>query len=176
MEIIQEPKKKVLLLGGAGFLGYYISHELHDLGHEVVIYDGYINFLDHDKSNYKLFLRERTKDLAKFCKMEYGDIRDTDRLIKVLNEHKPDVVVMLAAIPIANVCNQMASEALDINLNGTMSVLRALGTNDFVKRIIYSSSSFVYGNFQYAPCDEKHPCTPIDVYGGTKLATENLIK
>ena len=56
------------------------------------------------------------------------------------------------------------------------SLIEAIGAVNFVKRLVYSSSSFVYGHFKYAPADENHPTNPIDVYGGTKLACESMIK
>lgn len=168
--------KKVLLLGGAGFIGYYITQELHKLGQQVIIYDSFINYLDHAKSNYRLYLHHRLKDLYTQAKIIKGDIRDTSKLTRVISQEKPDTIVLLSAIPLATVCNKFASEALDINHSGIASIVRAIGETGLAKKIVYTSSSFVYGDFQYTPCDEKHPTNVIDVYGGTKLAGENVIR
>ncbi len=175
MDLNSGKKQTIMLLGGAGFLGYYTTKRLVAMGHKVIIYDKYVNFLDHDKSHYKIYLRERIKELSQIATMVYGDIRDTELLTQTIQKHAPDTVVLYAAIPIATVCNRIAPEALDINLMGAASVIKAIGSTDIVKRIVFASSSFVYGHFKYAPADEKHPTSPIDVYCGTKLAGESII-
>lgn len=169
-------KQKFLLLGGAGFIGSHIAKKLSDLGHEVVIYDKFYNFIESEKEKYVFYLKERLKNIGPKIKIIYGDIRDEANLLKTLKETKPDTIIHLAQIPLATVSNKLSAEALDINVNGLTSLIKAIGAVDFVKRLIYSSSSFVYGHFQYAPADENHPTNPIDVYGGTKLACENIIK
>lgn len=169
-------RHKFLLLGGAGFIGSRITKKLTELGHEVVIYDRFYNFIESEKNNYVSGLKKRLKNLTAQAKIIYGDIRDEANLLKTLKDHQPDIIIHLAQIPLANVSNKMSAEALDININGMISLIKAIGSVDFVKRLIYSSSSFVYGHFQYSPADENHPTNPIDVYGGTKLACESIIK
>jgi len=171
-----ESRKKIMVLGGAGFIGSRIVKKLADLGHEVIIYDHFYNFLESERKNYVFYLRKRLANLCLGAKLIYGDIRDEANLLKTLKEHRPEIIIHLAQIPLATVSNKMSSEALDININGIISLIKSIGAVDFVKRLVYSSSSFVYGNFQYLPADEKHPTNPIDVYGGTKLAGENIIK
>jgi UDP-glucose 4-epimerase len=61
-------------------------------------------------------------------------------------------------------------------LNGTITALESIDVVNSIKRFIYASSSFVYGNFNYDPADENHPTMPIDLYGGTKLSGEILTK
>lgn len=169
-------KKKIMVIGGSGFIGSRITKKLTDLGHEVIIYDKFYNFIESEREKYVFYLRERLKDLCPGIKIIYGDIRDNNNLLKALQENRPDTIIHLAQIPLATVSNKLSSEALDININGTISLIKAIGAVDFIKRLVYSSSSFVYGHFQYAPADEKHPTNPIDVYGGTKLACEDMIK
>ena len=106
-----------------------------------------------------------------------GDTRNLSGLISALKESRqPEVVIHLAAIPLATASNQFSEDAIQINLNGTVTLLEAIRVTPSVKRLVFASSSFVYGNFHYAPADEEHPTDPIDVYGGTKLAGEALIK
>jgi nucleoside-diphosphate-sugar epimerase len=169
-------KKNILITGGAGFVGSYISKQLLNEGHQSIVYDAFISFLDPFKSNYQLYQKKRLEMLDGNVHIIKGDIRDYDMLLKTIKEYRPEVVLHLAAIPLANVSNELSGEALDINMNGLMTVIRAIGAVNFVKRIVYVSSSFVYGHFQYTPVDENHPTNPIDVYGGTKLAGESLIK
>ncbi len=168
--------KKIMVLGGAGFIGSKLVKKLIDLGHEVIIYDRFYNFIESEKENYIFYLKKRLNDFCPKTKMVYGDIRDEANLLKALKDHQPEIIIHLAQIPLATVSNKMSSEALDININGMTSLIKAVGSVDFVKRLVYSSSSFVYGNFQYSPADENHPTNPIDVYGGTKLAGESIIK
>jgi nucleoside-diphosphate-sugar epimerase len=68
------------------------------------------------------------------------------------------------------------TEALQINVDGTLSVLEGVKACGSVKRFIFTSSSFVYGHFQRPIADEEHPTQPIDVYGGTKLTGEILTR
>ncbi|MBU2068140.1 NAD-dependent epimerase/dehydratase family protein, partial [Patescibacteria group bacterium] len=82
----------------------------------------------------------------------------------------------LVAIPLATASNVFFDDAIQINLNGHINLLAAMREIDSVERIIYTSSSFVYGHFKYDPADEKHPTEPIDIYGGTKLSCEILTK
>jgi len=169
-------KQKVLVIGGAGFIGSRIVKKLVELGHQVIIYDKFYNFIESEKNKYVFYLRKRLQQFSPEVKIIYGDIRDNFKLTNTLREYKPNIIIHLAQIPLANVSNKISSEALDINVNGVISLIKAIGSVDFVKRLVYASSSFVYGNFQHSPADENHPTNPIDVYGGTKLAGENIIK
>lgn len=167
---------KVFLIGGAGFIGSNIARNLIKKGDEVIVYDGFLNFLDPLKGNYQKYLDYRLKDIKEDITLIRGDIRHKSHLRRALYEHRPSKVVCLAALPIATVANKFSEEATDINFNGTMNVLEAMRGWDFIDHFIYTSSSMIYGNFQYDPADEEHPCNPICVYGGTKLAGEILTK
>lgn len=167
---------KFLILGGMGLIGSRITNKLIAQEHEVVIYDKFFNFIESEKLDYVRFLKNRHDLVSNKATLVYGDVRDYANLSKTILEHRPEIIIHLAQIPLANISNQISSEALDININGMTALIKAIGSVDFVKRLVYSSSSFVYGHFQYAPADENHPTNPIDVYGGTKLAGESIIK
>ena len=167
---------KIMLTGGTGFVGYYISKELIAKGCKVIAYDAFLNYIDPLKSNYNAYLDYRLSDLGEQVSVERGDTRNLASLISALRKHQPDVVIQLAAIPLATVSNRFSEEAIQINLNGTVTLLEAIRVTPSVKRLVFASSSFVYGNFHYDPADEEHPTDPIDVYGGTKLAGEAIIK
>jgi len=168
--------KKIFLTGGAGFIGYHIANELLHQGLEVILYDAFLNFLSPEESHYMEYLTYRLNGLRNKVCLLRGDIRDRGYLTKVLQETSPDIVIHLAAIPIAKASNQFSEEAIQINLNGTVSVLECLRFIDSVKRLVYISSSFVYGDFLYEPADEKHQTKPIDIYGGTKYCGEVLTR
>lgn len=168
-------KKRILVTGGTGFIGYNITRQLANLGHEVIVYDTFINFIG-PKGGYLDYLKYRLKKINKICTIIKGDIRDEKFFLKTLKKYKPQIIIQLAAVPISSASNKFVKDALEINLDGIVSIIRAIGSCDFIERIVYASSSFVYGHFQYTPVDEKHSTTPIDVYGATKIAGENLIK
>lgn len=167
---------KVFITGGAGFIGYYISKELLSKGHEVIIYDAFINYITPLESHYPHYLEMRLKDLEGKAKIIRGDIRHRGFLVNALKEARPDIVIHLAAVPIANISNLFSEDTTQINLNGTITVLETIRVIDSVKRFIYASSSFVYGNFEKESADENHPTNPIDLYGGTKLSGEIITK
>ncbi len=167
---------KIIITGGAGFIGYHLTKNLVKKGHTVVIYDCFTSYIPEDKSIYLPYLQIRLKELKEIAEIIKGDIRDTELLIKTIREHKPEVLINLAAVPIATTSNQMSQEAIGMNLNGVTSILDAIRSTDSVRRFVYISSSFVYGNFQSDPADENHINEPIDVYGGTKMAGEVLVK
>lgn len=167
---------KILLTGGAGFVGYFATKELLKSGCEVIIYDAFVNYVPPLQSMYSTYLQYRLNDIKNNVNIIRGDIRNNAYLAKVIKDTKPEVIVHLAAIPIAKVSNELSEDAIQINLNSTVSILESIRTVDCVRRFVYISSSFVYGNFEYVPADEDHPKEPIDVYGGTKLASEILTK
>lgn len=168
-------KKTILVTGGAGFIGYNVVKQLEALGHRVIVYDAFINFIGLS-GGYLPYLKHRLKEINGKCEIVRGDIRNADYFLKTLKRYRPEIIIQLAAIPISSASNKFVHEALQINLDGIVAILKAIGSVDFIKKIVYASSSFVYGHFQYIPVDEKHSTTPIDVYGATKLSGENLIK
>jgi UDP-glucose 4-epimerase len=167
---------KVFITGGAGFIGYHVAKKLLSRGHEVVIYDNFLNFVNPLESHYPFYLQLRLNDLKDKVQIIRGDVRNRGCLVKALKETQPDIVIHMAAIPLANISNQYSEEATQINLNGTITVLESIRVVECVKKFVYTSSSFVYGNFIYHPANECHPTDPIDLYGGTKLCGEILTK
>ena len=170
--------KKILITGGTGFIGSYLARNLRKKGYELLLLDAYINYIDPFTSNYQYFLKERMKDhLAdKGVRIERGDIRVQKRMHQLLADWKPDAVIHLAGLPSAKESTEFPTEALQINVDGTLSILEAVKACGTVKRFVFTSSSFVYGNFKTPIADEEHPTNPIDVYGGTKLTGEILTK
>ncbi len=167
---------KNFIIGGGGFIGSQIEKELIDLGDEVVIFDAFLNFVDPLKSNYSDAIKYRLNDLEDKTKIIRGDIRHKGGLLRAMKENKTDTVIHLAALPIANKSNEFPEEATTINIDGLINVLESFREIKDISRFVFASSSFVYGDFQYSPADEKHPTAPIDIYGGTKLAGEILTK
>jgi len=168
--------KKVFITGGCGFVGSYLARELLTQGCELLLFDAFLNYIDPFSSNYQFFLNARMQGLRDRVRIERGDVRVQKRMQQLMNEWKPDAVVHLAALPSAKESTMYPTEALQINVDGTLSVLEGIKACGSVKRFVFTSSSFVYGHFKRPIADEEHPTDPIDVYGGTKLTGEILTK
>jgi len=168
--------KKLFITGGAGFIGYFLCEKLLSLGHEPIVFDAFLNYANPCENHYQRYLEYRLKKLSNRARVIRGDIRDRGFVLNALEETKPDLVIHLAAVPLAKASNQFSEEAIQVNLNGTISLLESIRRVDCVEGLIYTSTSFIYGDFAYEPADEKHPAEPLGLYGGSKLAGEVLVK
>ena len=158
---------RILLTGGAGFIGSHTAVEMVQSGHEVVIYD---NFCNSDAS----VLDRLGKILGKRVPFEEGDVRDYDRMLEVLKRWQIDAVVHFAGLKAVGESVEKPLEYYDNNVCGTIALLRAMKEAG-VKRIIFSSSATVYGTPQYLPLDENHPLSVTNPYGRTKLQIEEIL-
>ena len=159
---------RILLTGGAGFIGSHTAVEMVQSGHEVVIYD---NFYNSDAS----VLDRLEKILGKRVPFEEGDVRDYERMLEVLKHYKIEAVVHFAGLKAVGESVEKPLEYYDNNICGTIALLRAMKEAD-VKRIIFSSSATVYGTPQYLPLDENHPLSVTNPYGRTKLQIEEILE
>lgn len=167
---------KVLITGGAGFIGYYVTKLLTSKGIEVIIYDSFVSFQHPAKSKYGEYLARRMKNLSDIATIIRGDINHKIYFEKILEEHKPDKILHLAALSVADVSNNFSEEAMYHNLTGTVSILEVLKNKKYIERFVYTSSSMIYGDFQSDSIDEEHPKNPKDIYGATKYAGEIMLK
>jgi UDP-glucose 4-epimerase len=151
---------KILITGGAGFIGSNVADGLLEKSHQVVIID--------DLSNGK---KENIPQKAKFYKI---DIRDK-KIRKVFEEEKPDIVIHNAAQLSVRVSVENPVMDADINIMGGLNIINNCQIYK-VKRIIFASSGgTVYGEQEYYPADEDHPTRPISPYGVAKLAIEKYL-
>lgn len=156
--------KKILVIGGAGFIGSHVVAELlkTDVA-EVIIYD---NFARGKHSN----IAEYLKDERCYLYPNGGDVRETD----ILNDAMKGVhgVVHLAAMWLLH-CKDYPRTAFNVNIEGTFNVLEACVNNN-VERLIYSSSASVYGDAVEVPMTEEHPYNNRNFYGATKICGEAM--
>jgi len=155
---------KVLVIGGAGFIGSFVVREL--LKHpvkEVVIYD---NFARGKMSNIEDCLKDPRCHLYE----NGGDIRDIDLLDDAMKG--VDYVFHLAAMWLLH-CKDYPRTAFTVNIEGTFNVLEACVKNK-VKKLIYSSSASVYGDAVEIPMTESHPYNNKNFYGATKISGEAM--
>jgi UDP-glucose 4-epimerase len=155
---------KVLVIGGAGFIGSFVVRELLKYAvTEVRIYD---NFARGKMDN----IQDSLKD--KRCRIyeHGGDVRDIDLLNDAMKDI--DYVIHLAAMWLLH-CKDFPRTAFTVNIEGTFNVLEACVTNK-VKKLIYSSSASVYGDAVEVPMTENHPYNNKNFYGATKISGEAM--
>ncbi len=157
---------KVLVIGGAGFIGSHIVEELvkEDVG-EIVVYD---NFTRGTIANLEEALTDQRIKIFELG----GDILHVDILDKAIKE--VDYVFHLAALWLLH-CQEYPRAAFEVNIRGTFNVLEAC-LNNGVKRLIYSSSASVYGDALTEPMTEDHPFNNTNFYGATKVAGEQMCR
>ena len=165
---------KIMVTGGAGFIGSFIVRELLELGHEVVVYDAFVHYFSPLSSNYDENLKRRFEGIDERVVIVRGDTRNETEVRRAIHEHRPQRIIHLAALPLADLSHTHSDEAIGSILHGTVNILETLRDVDFVERFVYTSSSMVYGDFQHYSANEDHPRNPKDIYGGTKLAGEIL--
>lgn len=163
---------KVLITGGAGFIGSATAKALMERGDTPILID---NFNDYYTPQLK---EDRIKKFLKAYKGKFtmyrGDIRDVKFLEKVFKKERPEKVIHLAAM--AGVRNSLKEPAVyvDVNVMGTTRLLD-LAVQYGIKNFLYASSSSVYGNNKKLPFSETDSVdTPISPYAATKKATELL--
>jgi UDP-glucuronate 4-epimerase len=163
---------KILVTGGAGFIGSATAKALMDRGDEVILIDNFNDYYDPNLKHDRLgiFLKEYA---GKYTPYE-GDIRDVDFLETVFATEAVDKVIHLAAM--AGVRSSLLDPSLyaDVNIQGTLRMLD-MAVKYKIKNFIYASSSSVYGNNTKMPFAESDSVdTPISPYAATKKATELL--
>jgi len=155
---------RVLVIGGAGFIGGFVVAELlKEEVKEVIIYD---NFARGKMENISHSLEDTRCSIYPTG----GDIRETD----ILNDAMKgiDYVIHLAAMWLLH-CKDYPRTAFDVNIAGTFNVLEACAKNK-VKKLIYSSSASVYGDAVEVPMTEEHPFNNKNFYGATKISGEAM--
>ncbi len=155
---------KVLVIGGAGFIGgFVVSELLKEDVKEVIIYD---NFARGKQEN----IEESLKDPRCSIFPLGGDVRETDILDAAMKD--VDYVFHLAAMWLLH-CKDFPRTAFEVNIAGTFNVLEACVKNK-IKKLIYSSSASVYGDAVQVPMTEEHPFNNKNFYGSTKIAGEAM--
>jgi len=155
---------KILVIGGAGFIGSFVVTELLKYPvKEVVIYD---NFARGNKQ----YLEEQLKDERCSIFPFGGDIRETDILDTAVKGK--DYVISLAAMWLLH-CKDYPRTAFNVNIAGTFNVFEACVKHN-IKKLIWSSSASVYGDAVELPMTEDHPFNNKNFYGASKIAGEAM--
>ena len=158
---------RVLVTGGAGYIGSHTLVELLGQAHEVCVFD--------DFSNSSPVVLDRVRALSNgHLRDVRGDVRDEGALDAVMADFAPDAVIHFAGLKAVGESMAAPLRYYDVNVRGTLSLLAAMDRAG-CRRIIFSSSATVYGEPVYLPYDEAHPTNPTSVYGRTKLMAEGIL-
>jgi UDP-glucose 4-epimerase len=153
---------KLLITGGAGFIGSHLCEKYVKEGHTVICLD---DFMSGNLTNIRHLLDYRNFKLVK------GDIRNFDLLEKVMQD--VDVVFHLAAQIHVDRSYIEPKLTYEVNVIGTQNVLEVARIHD-AKRVIHASTSEVYGSAQHVPIDEHHPLNAPHPYGASKIAGDRM--
>ncbi|HWJ80110.1 MAG TPA: SDR family NAD(P)-dependent oxidoreductase [Niallia sp.] len=154
--------EKVLVTGGAGFIGSHIVDKLLEEGYKVAVVD---NLSTGKIGNFQ-------NDKVKFYEV---DITDEVALIETVTEFQPKYIIHQAAqVSVAESVKDMLKDE-QINIRGSLNVIEAARLNN-VRKIVFASSAAVYGEPQYLPIDENHPINPMSPYGLSKYTVEKYLQ
>lgn len=152
--------KKVLVVGGAGYIGSHTCLVLAEKGYHPIAFDN---------------LSNGHPEFVSWGKLELGDIRDRARLDEVFAKHKPEAVLHFAALIEVGESVKNPVGFYDNNVIGALTLMSAAIDAD-VKAFVFSSTCATYGLPDCTPMDETHKQAPINPYGRTKLIIEQALK
>jgi len=153
-------KDKILIVGGAGYIGAHMAKMLANSNHEVVILDNLSTGFRH---------------LAKYGELVVGDLADTHLLENLFRSHDFSGVIHFAANSLVGESMANPAKYYRNNVAGTLNLLDVMLRHE-VKNLIFSSTAATFGEPEYTPIDEKHPQRPINTYGTTKLMVETILQ
>jgi len=170
-------KERVLITGGSGLIGHGLTRRLVRRPDEVevVVADLPEPRLPQGSTDLTARIaRLRREDVARMATVVPFDVRDPDAVTELVREVAPTVVVQLTAVSVADDAARKPELTERTNVGGLRNMLRALDGSS--TRLVFISSSFVYGDFETPTVDERHPLRPRGPYGVTKFQGEQLVR
>lgn len=160
---------KILVTGGAGYIGSHTCIELLNSGHDVVVLDNLSNSSEESLNRVQQLT-------AKTLTFVEGDIRDVHMLDQVFHQHTIDAVIHFAGLKAVGESQQIPLTYFDNNIAGSISLVQAMQRAD-VFNLVFSSSATVYDEANISPLNENMPTgMPSNNYGYTKLIVEQLLQ
>lgn len=151
---------KILVTGGAGYIGSITASELNKLGHKVVIYDS---------------LENGYRQAVKQLKLVKGKIQDAEKVAKVLKKEKIEAVIHFAAYIEMGESMEKPDKYFENNVFGSLQLFKAM-VDAKVNKLVFSSTAGVYGNPKRIPIKETDRCLPENPYGQSKLMIEQMLR
>jgi UDP-glucose 4-epimerase len=164
--------KKILILGGHGFIGSHTSNILRKQGHIMGVVDCYHQYYIFPDDEYQCILNQR-QEHANADHVFVGKIENVNFMASVFAEFQPDVVIHLATYPNAYMVKRNVVDATNNMITATATTLDLCAEHN-VEKIVFSSSSMVYGNFESDAPDENSKTDPRTLYGSYKLQGERM--
>ena len=161
-------KNKILVTGGAGYIGSHTCIALHEAGYDIVVYDNLSNS-SHEAVNRVSNLIGQPIEFIK------GDIRDSASLRQVFAEHQFFGVIHFAGLKAVGESVAKPLMYYNNNVSGTITLLEVMAEYN-VKRLVFSSSATVYGDPETLPIDEGFPRSCTNPYGQSKLVVEHILE
>lgn len=159
---------RILVTGGAGYIGSHTLIELLARGHELAVIDNYTNSSPEVLSA----VQEIT---GKLFRSDTIDITDELAMGEVFADFGPEAVIHFAGLKAVGESEELPLHYYEVNVGGSVALLKCMSAHG-CNSIIFSSSATVYGEPQYLPYDESHPLAPVNVYGRTKYFIEEIIR
>jgi len=157
----------ILVTGGTGYIGSHTCVELMQAGYEVCIVDSL--------ANSRASVAARIGRLAgRQAELQTGDVRDRTFLDRVFSARRYAAVIHFAGLKAVGESVAMPLRYYDVNVGGTLRLLESMNAHG-VDRMVFSSSSTVFGNAKVLPITEEHPLAPVNPYGRSKLAVEQIL-
>lgn len=161
--------KKIIVTGSCGFIGYNLCEYLISKGKKVIGIDNLDNY-------YSVNLKRKRLNLLKKKKFKFFRLNILDsKLNNIFKNEKPDLIINLAAQPGVRYSFENPQKYIDYNIKGFLNVLECMKKNK-INKLIFASSSSVYGNSKKFPTKENMPLKPENLYGLTKVFNEDMAK
>jgi UDP-glucose 4-epimerase len=167
---------KVLVTGGAGFIGSHACAALSVEGHDVIAVDPLRTYAYSFDAHHWHGLRYRREVLLRDSTVVVASTENRDEMRKAVFEARPEYILHLGALPLATVARVSADHAFESILRGTFNLVELALEVGSVQKLLYVSSSMVYGDFTQMPMPEDARTAPKDPYGGFKLAGEVIVE
>lgn len=159
---------KVLVTGGAGYIGSHVCVELLEQGYQVVVLD--------NLSNGSPVALERVQEIAgKSLVFQRGDVRDETLVRQLLGAHGIDAVIHFAGLKAVGESVEQPLDYYDNNVNGALRLFDAM-VQEGVRKLVFSSSATVYGDPASNPITEDFPLSATNPYGRSKLMIEEMLR
>ncbi len=159
---------KILVTGGAGYIGSHTCVELLNIGYEVVVLDNLSNSSEES-------LRRVKKITGKSLSFYQADLLKPDEISNIFSDHKIDGVIHFAGLKAVGESVSIPLKYFQNNIAGTLNLLEIMHQFD-VKNIVFSSSATVYGDPETLPIKEDFPLSATNPYGRTKLMIEEILQ